>query len=185
MRRLKLAALMMILVLLSACGGDRTRETFEALRQGIESSGSVTLTACVIGNLADSVEEYTLSMNWSAEGAVIEVLQPELIAGVRARIGAESDSVEYDGAILAVGRLSEGGLSPVTAMPELIAAINDAHAETFWTEGEHYAVSLVPDDELRITLWLDAQGLPVAAEFINQADGLVLLRCDISEFNIQ
>lgn len=185
MRRLKLAALMMVLVLLSACGGDKSRGELEALRQRIEVSQSVEMTAHVMADMGETAEEYTLSLAWSAEESVVAVLEPELIRGVRAHIGADGDSVEYEGAILAVGRLSENGLSPVTALPELIAAIRTAHAETFWTEGENYAMTLVPDDEMRITLWMDAQGIPVAAEFISELDGKVLLRCEISEFIIQ
>ncbi len=183
MRRRILAALMTLLpaLLLSACGDAGASDAFEELRASM-LSGQARLEATVTAfGEGGSYEEYRLSCVSDAEGSEVETLAPELIAGVKARIGAGSARIEYEGLILDAGEVSEG-LSPVTALPMLCEAIRGAYVELAWTEGDESVVSLVPEDGIDVTLRLNGSGLPVSAEFTGGGDGKTLILCGIESF---
>ena len=113
----------------------------------------------------------------------MEALAPELIAGVRARLDAEGAALEYEGLILDAGEVAEG-LSPVTALPKLCEALRTAYVELAWTEGGESVASLVPEDELGLTLRLDGSGAPVSAEFTSRESGRTLITCRIDGFSL-
>lgn len=186
MRRTVIAALMTALALLAACGRGSRGEDFEKLRTAVTAASQISATAEVTGLLGDSVTAYTLSMTVGTEGADVTVLAPELIAGVRAHTDADGSSLTYEGVALDMGDFSAQGLSPVTALPRLADAIARGHVDKTWSDGGDTAVRLSPDDETTVTLWLDAEtGAPVRAEFVRSEDGLVLVRCEISEFTVR
>ena len=108
--------------------------------------------------------------------------------GVRARIrraapNAEGAALEYEGLILDAGEVAEG-LSPVTALPKLCEALRTAYVELAWTEGGESVASLVPEDELGLTLRLDGSGAPVSAEFTSRESGRTLITCRIDGFSL-
>ena len=75
-------------------------------------------------------------------------------------------------------------LSPVTALPKLCEALRTAYVELAWTEGGESVASLVPEDELGLTLRLDGSGAPVAAEFTSRESGRTLITCRIDGFSL-
>ena len=48
-----------------------------------------------------------------------------------------------------------------------------AYVELAWTEGGESVASLVPEDELGLTLRLDGSGAPVSAEFTSRELSLI------------
>lgn len=185
MRRRMLAALMtaLLLVPLAACGGDAAEQAVEELRASM-AEGEAELTALVTAWGQDGTRsEYTLRCVSSAQGSEVEALAPELIAGVRARLDAEGAALEYEGLILDAGEVAEG-LSPVTALPKLYEALRTAYVELAWTEGGESVASLVPEDELGLTLRLDGSGAPVSAEFTSRESGRTLITCRIDGFSL-
>ncbi|MFR3291204.1 MAG: hypothetical protein ACLTSG_13705 [Lachnospiraceae bacterium] len=56
--------------------------------------------------------------------------------------------------------------------------------ELAWTEGGESVASLVPEDELGLTLRLDGSGAPVSAEFTSRESGRTLITCRIDGFSL-
>lgn len=54
----------------------------------------------------------------------------------------------------------------MSALPYLIDAAKDAHTDMTWTEDGLLAVRLVPTDDMSVTLWISAEGVPQNAEII-------------------
>lgn len=182
MRRTKLAALMMTLLLLSACG--KTEQAgFEELRTSVAGATGAEVTAKVTADLGDKVREYTIRFTGDAEGCVMEVLEPSLIAGVRARITGAAHTLEYDGLVLDTGEFTEDGPTAITALPLLMQAIAQGHVDNTWTDKGTMGATLVPDDELRVALTLDSDTkAPSYAEIIDGETGRTLVKCEIQEF---
>lgn len=184
MRKKTLAALAAALMLLSACGRQGGEEALAALRQRLGAASGIRIAADVTADAGEDVWEFSLVLTADADGCTVEVTAPAEIAGVRAHTDAEGTSIEYDGLMLAVPELAESGLTPVTALPMLLAALKDGFAEGAWSEGGGYAVSLVTDGGTTATVLLTEDGSPEYAEFISSADGRVLAACEITEFTL-
>lgn len=183
MRRTKLAALMIISLLLSGCGGHGNEKKFEGFRTALSAAQEIGMTAEVTADYGDTAREYTLALTDTAEGSQVEVLAPALLAGVRAHIDKDGSTLEYENLILDTGELTDDGLTPVSALPRLVETIRTGHVDGIWREGECLAVKLTPDDTVTLTLWLDAETMtPRRAELSGQDDGRMLVSCIITEF---
>jgi hypothetical protein len=184
MRRTTLAALMILPVLLCGCGTNRDAKRFDSFRTALAAASEINMEAAVTADYGDSVRAYTLRLTDTAEGSEIEVLAPELIAGVRAHLADGAASLDYDGVILDAGELAPNGLSPLTALPMLVGAAKTGHVDGTWREGGLLAVKLTPDDTVSLTLWLDADTMaPRRAELTGQDDGRRLISCEITDFD--
>ncbi len=178
------AILAAILTGLGGCGGRSAAAELEALRLEVAAAERVSVTARVTADLGETVEEYVLSAERRGGETVVEVLEPELIAGVRARLRAGEDALEYDGVILSAGELSAGA-SPLAMLPTLLDALAGGHVDSVWREDGGTAARLTPEDGLALTVWLSAaDGLPAAAELMTESDGRVAVACEITGFEL-
>lgn len=184
MRRRKIAALMMTLAMLSACGGRTGEAEFESFRASLGGETQITMTADVTAETDTNADAYTLKCVSTPQESAVEVLAPEIIAGVKARMTEGSSTLEYDGLMLGVPELTGDGLSPVSALPRILSALREGYAETVWREDGRLAVQIKPDDTLAVTVWFSGEGVPARAEIASQSDGKVLIYCDITEFSI-
>lgn len=183
MRRTAVAALMIIPVLLCGCGVNGDAKRFESFRQELAAASEIRMEADVTADYGDSAREYTLRLTGTAEDSVVEVLAPELIAGVKAHLADGGSTLEYDGVILDTGALTEDGLTPISALPRLVGAAKAGHLDGAWREGDFVAVKLTPDDTIVLTLWMDAETMtPRRAEITEQNGGRMLISCDITAF---
>ena len=162
---------------LAACEADGGE--FEALRARLSGAEGVSVTAEVSSTQGGKLREYTLRCDLGGGVSSVEVLAPEDIAGVTARTNGETGELEYAGLILPAPLT---GLSPVTALPELVDALVNAYRTLSWREGEHTLVSLQATDELGLTVELDESGEPVWAELL--LDGVSAAQCAITQFEI-
>lgn len=181
--RLRAAAapLALVLALLTACSAESSLEDFEALRAALDAAEGVHIAARVAA-AGERPEEYTLTLEGTAADCTVTVVEPEALAGVSAHITENGAEIGYGPLLLAAGDLDGAGLSAITALPRLLAAISGAHAALSWTEGEGSAVSLVPADGEGIELRLGPDGRPLSAEFT--AGGEVLVMCEIEGFSL-
>ena len=81
MQRKAIAALMISLLLLSACGHGAGEQTFEAFRDTLTGK-LVTVTAQVRVQRGDTVTDYTLTCQELPDGYDLTVTAPEQAAGV-------------------------------------------------------------------------------------------------------
>lgn len=85
MQRKAIAALMISLLLLSACGHGAGEQTFEAFRDTLTGK-LVTVTAQVRVQRGDTVTDYTLTCQELPDGYDLTVTAPEQAAGVTAHL---------------------------------------------------------------------------------------------------
>ncbi len=180
MKRTALFALTIALLLLPGCGMKAEETAIRDFQTALAAAQKVSFTAEVRADFSDKIEEYTLNYTKDADGAAVEVEKPELLAGLRARVGKDASALEYDGAALDTGPLAAWGLCPVSSLPELAAAMADGHLDLVWREGDAVAARFIPRDDLTVTVWFGADGAPYHAE--EQSDGKVLVYCDIINF---
>ena len=161
---LALAAGAMLLAL-TACGAPG-EDALDELREDMTAADGVTVRAAV---------------NSTAGGEYgVTVLAPAEVAGVTATLDLDGGTLGYDG--LALAFASPGGVTPITALPELLRALESAYAALSWTEGESTFVSLEVTDSLTMTVELGGDGSPVWAELLE--DGTASAQCEISQFTI-
>ena len=165
----------MLLVLL-LCGCSSGEETaFNRFREELARAEEITFTADVQAEYEDKTAEFTLSFAMQNDEYRMEILEPEIVRGISARVKSGETHLEYDGAILDIGKLTDRGLCPMSALPYLLDAMRDAHADMTWTENGLLTVRLVPSDEMSVTLWLDEDNEPVNAEIIYKEKTVVFI----------
>lgn len=152
-------ALMISLAVLLGCGsGAANKQSFESWRGGFAESSEHEITAYVVYLGGDEHNEFKLKYTASGDGAAVEVLEPELIAGVKARVGDRASELEYEGIILDTGGDAAGLLSPMTALPKTVEALKEGHVEGVWFERDEdgndlFVTELQMPDGLMVTLW--------------------------------
>lgn len=165
-------------LMLAACGSDETA-ALDALRSELEGAGSVSVSAEVSSNTGGRLAEYTLRCTRSDGEVTVEVLAPESLAGVSVSGGTGSGELRYGSLMLEVPL---EGVSPLTALPLTLAAIEDGYAALSWSEGDETLFSLELSDASSVTLTLSAEGTPVRSELIDGGESAAV--CEIGEFTI-
>ena len=180
MKRVVLPVLM-ITLLLSACGGAALEEQVEARRDALGAAECIRFTAEVTSDLGNEVFACTLACASTPERVTMEVLSPEIIAGVTASAAAGETALEYGSVQLAVGAADAPG--PFSALPLLCEALRTGHVIRVWREDGLVAAEFYAGDDYGLTVWFTESGLvPVHAELYGSADGRVLVRCEIRDF---
>ena len=188
MRRFLIPALM-ISLLLTGCGGSAAgaEQKIEKQRDTLASSELMSFTADVTASLGEEAFQCTLACAATAEEITVEVVKPELIAGVRAHLRDGEAEVEYENVRLSLGGVATEGLHPISAMPILCKALKTGHIVRAWLEkessGELVAAEIFSDENYGLTLWFDKSTLtPVHAELSETESGAVVITCDIRDF---
>ena len=180
MKRLCLP-LLMICLLLTACGGGAAKSGYEEFAAGLADRADLGFTAKLRCEYEDKTVEFTVGYSEDENGCTVSVLEPKLIAGIKAHAAAGETKLEYDGVILDTGELDSFGLAPMSAAPLMMDALRNGHLESYWQEDGKKVFQLVPSDELTVTVWLEpATMTPMRAEL--SSEGHVVIYCDIIEW---
>ena len=84
MRKLVLP-LMISLVILCGCA-DSGEESFMQFMQQVSAANEIGFDALVRAEYSDKTAEFKLGYTQDENGAVVEIKEPELIAGIKARV---------------------------------------------------------------------------------------------------
>lgn len=185
MRRTVLPALMIGLFLLSGCAAPAGMEKFDTFQQSLAQAEEVSFTARVTAQTEQSELVYDVACVSNGESTELTLLAPEEVAGVTVSIQDGHAKLGYGGAILELGELSGTQLTPMTALPALITALREGHAEASWVEQTDdvslTAVRLLCGEDLAVTAWFGDVMLPVFAELA--AGEQTVLRCTIENWS--
>lgn len=193
MRR-SVCALMISLALLSGCGNKPAAADEMALHIRTEY---MAMTQChaivrILADYGERVYEYTLDAVWRKDGeTVLTILEPEMIAGITARVQKGSSVLLYDGASLEIGELSLDGFSPIEAVPAAIEYMTRGYMAQCSLEQPEEGQMLLrilcrdpeqsPGTGAETEFWIDTNTHAlVRAEFLY--DGYVVLQCVFTEF---
>ena len=179
----------MLMLLLTACGGGGEKDQAAALQQQYAAVSAATLEADVTCSYEGEERTYTLLCAYTPEKSAITVLAPENLTGISATLEGETLTLSYDDVSLDAGSYSAASISPVAALPKLMAAAASGylteHSEE--TVGERpclrLAFDLEGDEGTLYTTWFDQETLlPLHSEI--SADGVVVFDVAWSRFEI-
>jgi len=176
MKRMLLPLLLGLCLLMTGCGKSRGEEAFDAFSDRINHLEALTFTAQVRAEYEHKTARFTLSYREDADGAVVTVLAPELIAGIEGHVRPDGTTLEYDRVVLDTGSLDALGLSPMSSLPVFVHALRMGHCDSCWEEDGKTVLQLVPDDDLKCTVWFDKSDMtPLRAELITDGRVTVVL----------
>lgn len=144
MRR-TLSCVLMMTLLLTACqatsgGGEMSPDNLAAQIRAeyLNVTGWQSQVALRV-DYGERVYDFTLDASWQKDGeSVFTVVEPELIAGITARLSKDGGVLEYDGMSLSTGPISDGGMEPLEAVPFLMDELTQGYMAScsYETEGE-------------------------------------------------
>ena len=188
----RLLFLPMMLLLLTGCGGGQENENGAeaqavAIRGEYMAMTSYSLQAQVNADYGQRVYDFTLSVTWDGEETTVAIREPEMLAGVTARITGEEGTLEYEDLSLETGFLDEDGLSPLSALPALMEAARSQYIDRCTlTDGMLEVHCANPEQKpgtgREVTLWFDSQTHALTAGEISQ-DGRRVIACEVTEFS--
>lgn len=194
MRRfLTCAPMILLLLLLCACGKDsKAEERALSIRAQLVNAEACVMQADLTADYGDRVYTYALNFDWKKAGqSSLTVLKPDNIAGVTAVLEEGKTALTYEGTSLDTGTLSDEGLSPLDALPALLKAGREGYISgaSFEKCGDTQAVEVTYGDpekgeamSVTYRIWYAADtGTPLQAEIMNQ--GKTVLRCTFSSFS--
>ena len=165
-----------ILGLLSGCGANESAA--RRFREKVASASEIDITADVSADYGGRVVRYRLRYTESDGQGSVEVLEPELIAGIKARVSDRTASLEFDGVILESGKLDIDGLTPVSALPAIVNSMRTGHIAATGRERDLLILDITVSENSRQQLRLDAETLtPIRAEI--RSGDVMYVFCEI------
>lgn len=190
MRRFVLAVLMINLILFCGCAGSTARDEAEIqqLRARLEDCAALSFRADLTADDGTYVSEYALRCSLTAGEMYMELLEPQLLSGVAARLREDSAVLEFDGLSLDAGELNEDGLTPISAPKAIIdalchGAITQLRREEL-AQQETVAFRVTCSEQLFVDFWLDVQNyVPLHAEILSGER--VAVACAIEDWTLE
>ena len=188
---LSLFALMILLLPLNGCfgggEGQRALDTALTIRGEYLSMPRFSSQVRLRADYGQRVYDYTLDLSVSEEEILLTVTEPELIAGITARIKADEHVLEFDDLRLETGSLDETGLTPISAIPRMLTAIRqDYLTACSFEESGSLRVScgdpdLPPGTGTEYVLWFHPETHDLIQGEIS-VDGIRRIFCTFSPF---
>lgn len=195
--RKRMCALMMIIPLLTSCstGKQGGKNSADELALTIRTE-YLAMTACsatmdITADYGQRVYEYTISMSWQKDReTLLTVIEPEIIAGVTARIENGTGYLEFEGASLETGAIFADGLSPIEAVPAILNYILSGFiAECdFETVGESQQLWFCcrdpqssPGTGTEAAFWFDSESHAVLKAEV-YSEGYTVIQCNFTDF---
>lgn len=188
----KLLYLSITLMLLTACA-DKGREAEElalAIRGDYLASSVITAQCDIVADYGQRIYAFSYGITSTEEEMTLILLEPEELAGMVVVFSEEDSSLSYDGVLLETGTLTEGGITPITAIPALLQAVKTGFIVLcdLETEGDVTRLRIIyrdPDIPAgtgeEITLWMNPEtGVLLEGEIAQ--DGYRVLGCTFTQF---
>ena len=192
MRRGSLAPVILLPLLLCACGGENTENDLVLdLRSDFQTMDTWAGQMDVTADYGQRVYEYTVSFTGSREeGTILTILAPDEAAGITAEAKEGQTWLDYDGVRLETGPLDPTGLSPMDALPALLEAMEAGSVMETGTENDGTRDILLvtigdpalPAGRGRETVFRFDKSRKTLLEAELRSDGAAVIRCVFSEF---
>lgn len=180
----------MLMLLLTACGGGGEKvDPAAELQAQYAALGAATMEADVVCHYADELRTYTLLCAYTPEESTVTVLAPANLSGISATVADGKLHLNYEDVSLDAGGYSAAAISPVAALPRLMAAAGSGYLteQSEETVGDRTCLRLacdLPDDETTLyTTWFDQETLlPLRSEIT--ADGEMVFEVAWNRFEV-
>ncbi|MBR0039994.1 MAG: hypothetical protein IJP64_01290 [Oscillospiraceae bacterium] len=182
MKKAMLAPLLILCLLLGGCA-NKNEALFRSFSSELRGRNDLTATAEVRAEDDEKSCRFTLRYTEDGEGGcTVEVLDPALIRGVKARMSADGTKLVYEDVAVDTGSDGGSGLSPMGALPLLMRALRDGALDSAWKESGNLAVSLRPEDGVELTVLFDAGMKPDYAEITHEGKAVLFIEIGESNF---
>lgn len=196
MRRALGICVLMISLLLTACGdtGKQTgpMERALALRSNFLAAEGCRTDMEVTADYGQRVYTFGVRAVVHGDQTTMEVLWPEEVAGITARLEGWDARLRFDDLVLETGPLDEDGLTPISALTALLDAARRGYMDSCVQEllGQREVLRvLVRDPGLawgqgrEISLWFDEEsGALIQGEIC--VDARRVISCTFTEFTL-
>ena len=180
----------MLMLLLTACGGGGEKvDPAAELQAQYAALDAATMEADVICHYADELRTYTLLCAYTPAESTVTVLSPANLSGISATVADGKLHLSYEDISLDAGSYSAAAISPVAALPRLMAAAGSGYIteQSKETLAERECLRLacdLPDDEATVyTTWFDQETLlPLRSEIA--VDGETVFEVAWSRFEV-
>jgi len=168
----------MLMLLLTACGGGGEKvDPAAELQAQYAALDAATMEADVICHYADELRTYTLLCAYTPAESTVTVLAPANLSGISATVADGKLHLNYEDVSLDAGGYSAAAISPVAALPRLMAAAGGGYLteQSEETLGDRTCLRLacdLPDDETTVyTTWFDQETLlPLRSEITTDGE---------------
>lgn len=196
--RLMCAPMIALCLFLAGCGrggtGNEAEELALEIRTEYLAMERCTSTVDVTADYGQRVYQYELDFAYERAGeTVMTVTAPENIAGISVHIKDGETALEYDGIRVETGALNAEGLSPMDAIPALLAGVKEGFLaectlETIEETEILHTVSRDPESEpgsgTELQLWFHAETHAILRGEISQ-DGFTVIQCVFHHFTME
>lgn len=180
----------MLMLLLTACGGggEKTDPAAE-LQAQYAAVASATMEADITCHYDDEERSYTLLCAYTPAESTVTVLSPAALSGISAAVADGKLTLSYEDISLDAGGYSAAAISPVAALPRLMAAAASGYI-TEQSEEEvnerpclRLACDLPDDESILYTTWFDQETLlPLRSEI--SSGGEVIFQVVWNKFEV-
>ena len=174
MRKLIVSALTTALcaaLLVSCSAGASLSDAVREIQDDYRAAENISGVASISANYGERVYDYRISFDFSPSGGTLEILEPEEIAGVTAKISDGGATLVFDGAEVYAGEILPDGTSPVAAVPIMAdvwrnGLVTESVRERLSGE-DCVSVAFRVSDEVYLRTWFDLKTqLPLRSEFV-------------------
>lgn len=127
MRERYCVPMMILCFMLMGCGAGQQETEAQAAQSEYRNMSGCVMEAEVTGGMGeDAFGTFTLRCEYDPEGeSIVEILEPETVAGIRAVVGSDTLTVMYEDLCLPAGTLSREAISPAACLPWLMDSLRD------------------------------------------------------------
>lgn len=157
--------MLLCLLMLAGCGGKNgTMDEALALRGAITQAKMCSFSIKITADYGDMTYDFAMDCVSDNQGNVtFSVTQPESIAGITGKIGADGGKLTFDDTALYIPMLTDDQITPVSA-PWLLMRTLLGGCITSCADGRITIDDSYENDALKLDIQLDAAGMPAAAD---------------------
>lgn len=175
MKQAKMLALTICLLIFCGCSKSaKYEEMYTSWRDNYLALAEHQIEAVVTASQEDKASEYTLLYCLNTESETVEVLAPEMIANITARLEGDETRLSYDGAVLETGSTLSERLSPLMALPTFMDVVAQGHPENSWLEKKDGIELIVTELEMPdgtiMTLWQNYSDMSLVYADVRSGD---------------
>lgn len=172
-------AFALLCTLLTSCGKEKSADDLAVeIQESFKDSATITMNAAIKADYGDRVYDFSVKYTGSDTGGTIEILSPEEISGISAKIDENGITLMYDDAEIFTGNLDADGLSPVDSIPMVIDAWKNGLITETYIEGDDIKVTYRISDTTNLKTTFDKETfLPISVEIMS--NGFAVLYIEV------